>query len=177
MHSSRVLLPFGGPSGIYLPSMKLYKSPPCLLFPTLALLAGGVVGYFATIYMGIATGSYLLLVGGLIYKKNRERHSRFMLTAISLDLLLVVILQIQRQAIQTMLAFSLTGMQQAHVGVSFAATVLYFPVLYLGIRLWKHPELAIKLRKAHVNIAITAFLLRTAGFILMFSLLKKYVAA
>lgn len=156
--------------------MNDFKSPPRLVFPALAFFAGAMVGYFATIYMGIATGSYVLMVGGLFYKTDRERHSRFMLTAISLDLLLVVILQIQRQAIQTMLAFSLTGLQQAHVAVSFAATVLYIPVLYLGIRLWKHPELAVKLRKLHVYIAITAFLLRTSGFLLMFSLLKKYVA-
>ncbi len=113
---------------------------------------------------------------GLFYKTDRERHSRYMLAAITIDLMLVVILQIQRQAIQTMLKFSLTGLQQAHVGVSFAATVLYIPVLYLGIRLWKHPELASKLRTPHVYIAITAFVLRTSGFLLMFSLLKKYVA-
>lgn len=155
--------------------METTKTPPKLLIPAMAITAGSLVAYFATIYMGIATGSYVLLVAGLVYKNDRQLHARLMLSAISLDLLLVVILQIQRQAIQTMLKFSLTGLQQAHVGVSFAATVLYIPVLYLGIRLWKHPELAWKLRRAHINIAVTAFLLRTAGFLLMFSLLKKYV--
>lgn len=145
-----------------------------MLISTIAIAAGSLVAYFATIYMGIATASYVLMVVGLVYKSERELHSRLMLTAICLDLLLVVVLQIQRHAIQTMLEFSLTGLQQAHVAVSFAATLFYIPVLYLGVRLWKHPELSGKLRNAHVKLAITAFLLRTSGFLLMFSLLKKY---
>lgn len=141
---------------------------------TAALVLGGLVAYFATIYMGIATASYVLLVHGLICKKERDRHARYMLTALSIDLLLVVILQIQRHAIQTALEFSLNGLQQAHVAVSFAATVLYLPVLYLGWRLWKEPETATRFRKLHVNLAITAFILRTCGFLLMFSLIDKY---
>lgn len=138
------------------------------------VIVGIVVGKLATPYMGIATTAYGLMVCGLIYKYRTSLHTRFMLGAIGLDLFLVLFLEYQRHAIETALAFKLSPLQQAHIGVSTLATVLYFPVLYLGITLWRDYTKRERLIGWHKKIGITAFVFRTLGFILMFSLLAKY---
>ncbi len=84
---------------------------------------------------------------------------------IAIDLLLVLVLQIQRNAVHTALEFSLSPLQQAHVVASTIATVLYFPTLYLG---WTRRS-----RVWHLRVGVLAFLFRTFGFILMFSLLSR----
>lgn len=138
------------------------------------LIAVGVISFVAfnaTPYMLLATLSYFLLAAGLALRKVRRLHAAFMLTAITADLLIVLILQIQRNAIQTAVSFSLTPLQQFHVGFSVVATFLYFPVLFLGIFLLKKPHEALRL--LHIRLALTAFTFRTLGFITMFTLLPK----
>ena len=74
-----------------------------------------------------------------------------------------------RSAIQSALAFSLKLLQQVHIGFSTIALLLYFPVLYLGFRLWRgggRPGL----RDLHRKLACAALFFRTLGFIFMFSM-------
>ena len=131
------------------------------------------VAGFATFFMTLATIAYCALVTGLILRKSRLIHTRLMRFGILLDITIVLILQVQRHAVQTALKFSLSPLQQAHIGASLIATLLYFPVLYLGWTLLKNPARSRDLRNLHIRVGVTAFLFRTAGFLLMFSLLAK----
>ncbi len=124
-----------------------------------------------TANMYMATAAWLFLFAGLCYRRHREVHVPLMLTAIFMDTALVLWLQWQRQAIQTAFAFTLSPLQQAHVGVSTLALCFYAPVVWLGCRLYKQPGDS-ELRMRHRRLAIAAFCLRTAGFVLMFSMLR-----
>lgn len=122
-----------------------------------------------TISMWIATVAWLLLVLGYIARRDRSRHVPLMLSGIGIDIALVTYLQLNRGAIQTALSFRMELLQQLHIGFSTGALILYFPVLYLGIKLIGAPASA--LRRTHVRIATVALVLRTVGFVLMFSML------
>jgi len=91
-----------------------------------------------------------------------------------LDISLVLKLQIQRHAIQTAAAFSLSPLQQAHIGVSTLALILYFPTFYFGFkRLHQKGTSPLLDRKRHILFAVSAFIFRTLGFLFMFSMLDK----
>mgnify|MGYP001598297803 FL=1 len=125
--------------------------------------------------MGLATLSYLLLCRGLYaLKTDRSRHPKWMSAGILLDLSLVLILQIQRQAIQEAASGSLAPLQLAHVLFSTLATVGYLGLLPVGIALVRRPALrSTSLKILHARFGAATFLARSLGFILMFSLLWK----
>ncbi|MBX7147943.1 hypothetical protein K1X76_02560 [bacterium] len=117
----------------------------------------------------------MLLVLGLILRKNRPLHARLMIAAIVSDLITVLILEIQRDAIKTALSFTLSVLQQTHILFSSLATLLYFPALILGLILYfsNKPALIQKWRPIHIKIGYTAFIFRSLGFGMMFTLLWK----
>jgi hypothetical protein len=135
-----------------------------------ALVFGGIVATTATYFMGCATLAYGFMVSGVLFRRHRRVHSRFMITAIALDLTIVATLEIQRHAVDSALAFSLSPLQQLHIASSSVATVLYFPILFLGWRLLRG-NFSPTQRKWHIRLGTTAFTFRTLGFLLMFSLL------
>lgn len=125
-------------------------------------------------YMVWATCSYLFLSIGLFYRKrNRLKHARLMSLGIFLDLALVLILQIERNAVGTTVRLALTPLQLCHVFASLIATVLYFPTLYFGFKLLRSEPGNLVLRKKHLRFSKAAFFFRTAGFLFMFSLLSR----
>lgn len=130
---------------------------------------------FANFKMLFATFSYLILCTGLILRQNIRIHPRLMILGITFDLGLVIFLQFQKHAIQTAVSFTLTPIQQAHVGFSTLATLLYFPVLYFGFKRWNNPTANSNLRKRHIYFGLAAFAFRTIGFFLMFTLLSRQV--
>ena len=149
-------------------------------WPLLGWIAVGGGTIFATLcflttpYMAAATVSYLLMVCGFYFRRMVKRHAAFMLTAITLDLLIVLVLEFQRSAIKTALEFSLTLLQQAHIGASLIAVLFYFPVMGIGLWLLTHRDHRNPtLRSLHIKLALTAFFFRSVGFILMFSLLGR----
>jgi hypothetical protein len=139
------------------------------LIPVAAIGVAATIGITTTPFMGLATISYAAMVAGYLQRFNKTAHMRLMLFAIFLDLSLVLTLEAQRGAIDTALSMKLGILQQAHILASSIATVLYFPVLYMGFRLWKksNPELKVW----HTRIGKSAFFFRTLGFLLMFTLL------
>jgi len=124
-----------------------------------------------TVNMYIATVAWLCLVLGVLNRKKRKKHVPLMLTGITLDFLLVLYLQVVRDAIQKAAEFSLSALQQTHIGFSTLALLLYFPVLYLGSQLVKGKGTP-RTKSLHVRIALSAFLFRTLGFVFMFSMIK-----
>ena len=125
-----------------------------------------------TIRMWIATAAWLCLVVGLLLRKNRNRHVPLMLTGISADICLVLYLEVTKGAVEKALLFDLTPLQMTHIGFSTCALILYFPVLYLGGRLVTGKGSASTLFW-HKRVAILALVLRTFGFLFMFSMWKS----
>lgn len=120
-------------------------------------------------YMIWATIAYFLMVTGVVLRKRRPIHVRLMLTAIAMDLCLVGLLEVKRDAVAKALEFSMGPLQQMHIGFSTVAVALYLPVLSLGI---------MRLRGVgpldwHIRLGLAAFIFRTLGFLFMFSLLMK----
>ena len=130
-----------------------------------------------TVPMRVASCAYFAMLAGLLLRKHKTWHLRLMNLAIASDLALVLVLQYKRSAIQTALGFTLNGWQQAHVGFSTLATLLYIPVLIIGWRLARsqrargESQEPSSLRRMHRGLAIPAFVFRTLGFLLMFSML------
>ena len=138
----------------------------------LALLSMLVIGLLPiTLIMKVATACYLCFIFGLYYRKNRKVHVRLMATGIAGDLSIVLLLEFQRAAIDTALSFKLGFWQQLHIGSSFTAVILYIPVIYLGSSIIFGGS-SLKKRLWHIRIALVAFIFRTMGFLLMFTLLK-----
>jgi hypothetical protein len=116
-----------------------------------------------TVSMWIATTAWIALVLGYTRRKHKRQHIPLMLFGIFLDLALVLYLQWTRSAIQTALEFSLSIFEQMHIAFSTTALVLYFPTVYLGVRLLKGLSND-KIRKTHRIVASSALIFRTLGF-------------
>lgn len=124
-------------------------------------------------FMVAATLAYFFIVMG-IYTRKRERntHVKFMAAGIGIDLTIVLTLEFQRQAINTAIEMSMSWLQISHVLASTAAVIFYLPVVTLGILHIKGRAKNIP-ANWHKRLGITAFVFRTLGFALMFSLLTK----
>ena len=130
---------------------------------------------YATLPMAFATFSYSLLCFGLYFRKSKKVHVPLMLSGILIDLGIVLTLEVQRQAINTAISFTLGPLQQTHIFFSALATLLYFPVIAYGLYLLKNPNAKVATKKAHLKIGMAAFIFRTLGFVMMFSLLIKKI--
>lgn len=143
---------------------------PALLGLSLALAAA--LGAFTTAYMGVATFAYLLMVLGLVWRRRaRETHRRLMFVAMGVDLALVLVLEVLRNATATAFGFKLGPWQMAHVISSTCAVALYLPLIFVGMKLWEK-ETAER-RSLHRRLGYLTFFFRSVGFVLMFSLLWK----
>lgn len=125
-----------------------------------------------TIFMLISSISYLALSIGYLYRTNIKLHIPMMNLGIIADLSVVLILQFSRDAIQTAASFTLTPLQQLHILVSLIAVLLYFPIFILGWRKVISKSKPKSFAKLHIELGPWAFLFRSLGFALMFSMLK-----
>jgi len=121
--------------------------------------------------MYCATLSYGVMVYGVVNRRRRMRHAAAMGTAITIDLALVLVLEFQRHAVETAMRFSLSPLQQTHIAVSTVATLLYIPMLTLGIAGY-YQGMRGKRRLWHKRLGIATFVFRTLGFLFMFSMLS-----
>jgi len=142
-------------------------------FSGLAAILSVTIGITATPYMGLATLAFSFLCIGLISRRHRAQHVIFMNLAIALDLAIVLALEIQRNAVATAISFTLSPLQQAHIGTSSVATALYIPVLILGWMRYRGSTGA-GLRTWHLRLGLVAFVFRALGFISMFALMGRH---
>jgi len=148
-------------------NMNLSAVTPLPLLGLLIFTAAGIA-YAATPYMGAASFAYFLMVAGIFYRRrHRGKHRALMISAMSIDLGLVLLLEFQRGAIGTVISLEMGALPLAHVAFSTAALLLYGPLIFLGRALWAGQ----KARTWHRRLGLTAFALRSLGFLLMFSLL------
>lgn len=128
-------------------------------------------------YMMIATLNLFLLLIGFTYRhRSKNIHAALMALGMLSDFSLVLTLQLQRNAIQTALGFKLSALNQAHIFSSTIATVLYVPMIMIGISLYQQKTAtpnSLK-QKLHRRIGWTVLILRSLGFFLMFSMLENH---
>lgn len=126
-----------------------------------------------TVYLGIATLAYIAMVLGVLYRRKRALHLALMHGVIVTDLTLVLVIEFQRSAINTVLNMELNFFQQAHVLTSTLAVLCYLPLLWLGWKLVRGAGEYVRLRVWHKRLGWLAFVFRTLGFLLMFSMLER----
>ena len=124
-----------------------------------------------TIYMHIATIAWLCFVLGFLKRRNKRAHIPLVSTGLVLDIALVFYLQVTRSAVQTAASFTLSPLSQLHILFSSCALLLYFPMIFLGIKLNLGTP-AEKTRLLHRRIGALTLILRSLGFGFMFSLIR-----
>ena len=120
-----------------------------------------------TPYMATATFSYILLCLGVAFRRTPAIHSRLMMTGAAIDVLLVLVLEVQRSAIATSMGGKLNPFQMAHIAFSLLAVLLYGPAIFFGKKFMNEGG-----KPTHRTLGRAAFLLRTLGFLFMFSMLE-----
>lgn len=119
----------------------------------------------------IATVAWLILVAGMLAWRRPRAHVSLLIAGMTIDIALVLYLQVTRSAIQTALSFESPALRQAHIAVSALALVLYFPALWTGYRALRDGSdggaadggTLTRFRR----FAVPAFVLRTVGLVFM----------
>ncbi|MGZ6446811.1 MAG: hypothetical protein ACXWRA_02175 [Pseudobdellovibrionaceae bacterium] len=127
--------------------------------------------YFITPAMCIGSIAYFCLLTGMLHRKNIKIHVPLMNIGILLDISLVILLEVQRQAINTALSMKLNGLQQLHILVSTIAVLLYFSLSLSGWLKLKGEISSPRFTLSHRRIGPWAFFFRSMGYLLMFSML------
>lgn len=108
---------------------------------------------------------FLLINLGLIYRKNRRRHVRLMSAAFVIDLLLVLYIELTKNAVKTAVhpphAFILF-----HVVVSVLVLVGYVAQIILGRKLLKGAGADV--RKTHIRVGASFYVLRLTNLVTSF---------
>ncbi len=142
-----------------------------LIFFSLFVGLTWLLSYWLSFYMALASGAYFLMLSGVVLRRERTLHMALMLTAIFTDLSLVLVLELQRSAIETALSMAMSPLQQAHIFCSSLALLLYFPVVILGVKSFFASVSRGKYRAWHMRLGLLALTFRSLGFLFMFSLL------
>lgn len=83
-----------------------------------------------------------LLFGGVYYAKNRKKHIRFMSAAVIWDIILILQIELNRDAIakatEAMSEIGTKVMLNVHVSIAVTTVILYFVQIYLGRTSIKH---------------------------------------
>lgn len=148
--------------------MPVTRIPITIIVPAL-LISLGFITTMTTPYMGVASLNFFLLCVGITYRHIPKYHSRTMSFAMISDVLLVLVIELQRSAINTAASFNLNIFQQLHIITATIAVVLYFPTFYYGLKRLKGTDA--NTNSKHFKLAIGAFTFRAVSFFLMFSLL------
>lgn len=118
-------------------------------------------------YKLIATIAFVLLTAAFAVHRRRRPHVALALSAIALDLGMVLWLEFERSVIAKASGeVTYDGYEIAHIVSSSIAVLLYLPTLYLGFKLLKGDN---SVRKAHKYVAEAAYLFRAVGFALMWA--------
>ena len=143
------------------------------------VLVLSIIAPYVSGYMIAATVNFFLLLSGFTLRhRNRQAHAALMSLGMLSDLSLVLVLQFQRNAIQTAVSFKLSALNQAHILTSTLASSLYIPMAMIGISLLTQKGGANSLRNKtiHRNLGWAVLTLRTLGFFLMFSMLEHHLS-
>lgn len=124
-----------------------------------------------TNFMYVATLAWVLLLGAYVLRQRRWLHVPLAVAGMLLDVMLVVHLQLTRDAVQKAASLTLGALEQIHIVNSSIALLLYLPVFYLGALLILG-RATVGQRAWHLRLAISALIFRTLGFLFMLSFIK-----
>ena len=100
---------------------------------------------------------------GVFLRKERSKHMKIMLTAITWDILLILQIELTRSAVgKAIKVVSNPMLLNIHVGMAVSTVVLYFILIFTGRKLSLGNE---KLRQRHRFFGITCLVLRTLTYI------------
>lgn len=139
------------------------------IFFLFSLFFSLLVFKLTTGYMALATMTYCFLIYGIFFVADRKTHRLVMMTSITMDILLVLFLELSRQAIKTTVSNELNIFQLGHVLSSTIAIVFYLITAYYGHKAFNGQAVG----KIHIKLGWLAFIFRSVGFVLMFSLIEK----
>jgi hypothetical protein len=122
-----------------------------------------------TVHMWVATAAWATLTLGVAFWARPRVHLRLVALGMLVDVALVLHLQFTREAVQQAVRFDRPVLEQAHIAVSTLAVVLYVPTMIFLVHLLKDPDIR-GYRRRYVRTFWAAYALRTAGFVLMFSM-------
>ncbi len=114
----------------------------------------------------ISTLNMLILAWGLTSRFNRKRHMALMSTAFAIDLLLVLVIEIQRHAVENLATSKLDTFTMVHAGISLTVLILYGVMAYLGIKITKSDTPEIRAKHRHTGMAFVVF--KLANYITSF---------
>jgi uncharacterized membrane protein YozB (DUF420 family) len=108
----------------------------------------------------------MLLIFGVLKRKNRKLHIRTMLTAIIWDIFLVLQIELTRGAINKASQVTENPMLlNIHVSLAMTTVLLYFAMLFTGNKLKKGFE---SVRTQHMILGYTTFIIRMLTYITSF---------
>lgn len=119
----------------------------------------------------IASVAYILMTLGVFQRSNRVMHIRLVISAVILDVGLVLFLEFTRDAVFAAMTKRYTTLQQFHILCSTVALLLYFPTLFFGWKAWRRKQKGLPYNKIHLVLGRITYGFRTLGFVLMFSML------
>ena len=115
--------------------------------------------------MHIASSFVLVLIlTGLWFRRRPRWHLRFMLTAFSVDVLLVLYIEATRGAVEKVVG-GFAGMVWLHAGISLAVLLCYIGMIGLGRKLIAGQVLS---RNIHRNLGIAFCVLRASNYVTSF---------
>ena len=107
-----------------------------------------------------------LILVGVYYRSFRAKHVKIMASAITWDLLLILQIQVNRQAIQKAAkAIENPMMLNIHVSIAVLTVLIYFALIYTGRKLLKGQS---NIRPKHKLLGWSAVVMRTLTFVTSF---------
>ncbi len=140
-----------------------------VLIGSLVIVATTAVILPMSFYMYLASLSLCLLSFGVLLRKKTRAHLSLMLSGVALDLSLVLTLESNRGAIDTVTSMELSTLQMTHVGLALLAVLTYLPSLTLGFMNLKKRNHRLN---THRLLGKVAFTFRFLSWIFMLSFLE-----
>ncbi|MEM9400014.1 MAG: hypothetical protein AAF984_07370 [Verrucomicrobiota bacterium] len=109
----------------------------------------------------ISTFVLVLIALGIYYRKNKRWHMRYMISAFVVDVLLVLYIEITRQAVDQAIT-TLSFLLRFHITASVLTLVAYIVQFVLGFALINTGK---NLRMAHITVGISFVVLRLTNYI------------
>ncbi len=107
----------------------------------------------------------LILAIGLYFRHNRKLHPPIMMLAFILDILLVLVIELQRQAVEQVVEGLDSTLLTFHVIVSVTVVLLYIALLFTGIKVLKGQN---QMMSAHRMLAYAFIIGRLTNYITSF---------
>lgn len=111
----------------------------------------------------ISVFTCLLIFIGIYYRKNRKRHVPIMLTAFSVDVVMLLYIELTRNAIKTSL-HAPHPFVTFHVGISVILMILYLIQIWTGFKLYRSGTM----RSTHRKMAVAFVVFRLANLVTSF---------